>query len=64
MPKAARCECPEHACANVPAEPKYVRCRPCAVGWHLKAPCTDYLAETFPQILRTCHRCGYRNTDH
>lgn len=64
MPKSPKCECPSHACPNAPADPKFVRCRPCACGWHLKAPCTEFELEPFPQVVKTCHRCGYRNAEH
>lgn len=60
--KGDPCKCPDHPCENLTAEPKWVRCRPCAIGNHFGGICRDF------RQMRTdpnqCVVCGYDRVDH
>lgn len=58
------CECPTHRCLIAPSTPKFVRCRPCAVGWHDSRPCAEYVRLPLWHLDHSCHRCGFDSAAH
>ena len=60
--KGDPCQCRDHKCPNLTSQPKWVRCRPCAVGNHTGGVCGSYTqaARFFPDLCT----CGYDRIDH
>jgi hypothetical protein len=44
---------------GAPIEPKYVVCRPCALGNHTGAPCAQYVPDYPRHLVKTCKACGF-----
>jgi hypothetical protein len=58
--KASRCGC-SCSCANE-IKADWLKCRPCALGWHNPKPCEDPSADRHWPIVTTCALCGYELT--
>lgn len=56
------CRCPVHKCTNLTSEPKWARCRPCAVGNHVGGVCSFYTQES--RFNANLCVCGYDRIDH
>lgn len=74
MTTEGRCQCQASAatqaghdpgtCRNALSEPKNVKCRPCALAWHLPVPCDRYRPEPVKHLVHTCADCGFDSARH
>lgn len=65
MSGPARCQCDNgDPCPNDLSEPKNVKCRPCALGWHRSVPCGGYKPEPIKHLVKTCAACGFDSAAH
>ena len=72
----AECQCPELVNAAEPERERclivcgnliqknYMKCRPCALGWHTGEPCEQFVPEPTFMHVKTCAQCGYDSSLH
>jgi hypothetical protein len=71
------CQCPELFNAKDPpgttrcllqcdnaVHKDWLKCRPCALGWHKGVPCQQVVPDSVPTLMKTCARCGFDTASH